>query len=126
MVTPMKSPKLTFGKYARLICTALIVGFILTVASLGVPRSGTQMYCAPPNPGPLDELGAAIRHERGMPWTYYTDPIPQNCMSAAITPQSVNYKPDSTGIKWASAFADIIVWSGATFMVLRLISRRKS
>ncbi len=107
----------------RILLVACVLGVALTASSLVVKHGVTQMYCAPTNPGPLDELGVAIRYERGFPLAYYTDPMPKGCFGELQT-MSVTERPDYS-TKWSHAFADFLIYSGVSFVVGWLILKRR-
>lgn len=69
----------------------LLVGVIITSLSYFYTSRGLQFICAPVNPGPLDELSAYSRVERGFPFVYYQDEVPENCgLPTADVMNSIN------------------------------------
>lgn len=56
-------------KKLKLLLSVLALAAILTAASLFHTFPG-ESYCAPPNPGPLDELAISQEDKRGYPFPY--------------------------------------------------------
>lgn len=108
-------------RYTTLLITLLLAVF-LTAASYFVTTQGRQIYCAPSNPGPLDELSASHQTERGFPFSYYVEAVPENC-----DPQNVF---ESADIDTGSHFrpvrfaADILIWAALLVVFLPAVKRR--
>jgi len=109
-------------KQIFLAITALSIGIFLTALSLLFHDSGRQAICVPKNPGPLDELGARMRYERGLPWRYYRDPVPKDCSSLSLV---IAAKQEGQVVDIPNLVADITTWTiiGAIIVV---VSPRKA
>lgn len=100
--------------------TVLIL-VIAVVPMFVIAYSGERTFCAPPNPGPLDELAIIREEKRGWPFNYSTV-IPADyeyCMQE----RSFDFKP-------LGLAADIATWLALLFMVVlinkKLLTRSKS
>lgn len=87
----------------------LILGVLLTSVSYFYTRSGSQFICAPVIPGPLDELFASSRVERGFPYVYYKDRAPNTiCLPSAEADNDIDYNAKFV----TTAFlTNVAIWS---------------
>lgn len=102
-------------KWQNWLALFLIGGVLLTALSLVAHRDGQTLYCTPVQTHALAELSFKHRQERGLPFTYYRDDLPNNCWPADAATQTVTAQ---TGIAWRAAL-DVIVWGVVAVLVVR-------
>lgn len=121
-MSKQKRIKLDVTKVQKLVILFLISGLVMTALSFFVVRDGQQLYCTPPNPGPLDELSAGHRQERGFPFAYYQDELTTNCWPANAQQMTTDQSMPAI----TAAVLDLLIWGGVlTTIGIALSSKRK-
>jgi len=103
-------------KWQNWLATFLIAGVLLTALSLLARRDGQALYCVPEQTHALAELGIQHQQERGLPFTYYRDNLPDNCLSTDLTTQSPT--APQAAIAWRAAL-DVLVWGVVAVVIVR-------
>ena len=82
-----------------------------------------QLYCAPVNAGPLDELYANRQSSHGYPFIYYREAIPSNCSFLGV--HDLNDANKSSGININAFIFNTLFWSAIIFLIQMAITKVK-